>query len=380
MIKQSLMGLESWSLQMDPRTPRPVMERVDPRVSGGGQIVITSEHHLNPDDGLLSLARFAGVLLEQQGDFGIAGNGMGWYMGDENGVGTYFAFPVTVGPPGNFSAWAAALTPEGLTTGYVTPGLTGHPFTYERMSLKDVLADVMKRFGTEWRIHPTGVVDFGYRSTLFRIANPSALVLPNSDHSDLDRSTLPGRLQVDRDIKDYVRGLRFLSSDGATLLETANGDVADVDVPYRNFAGGVVKRDKAVRASGDVTGFETALADAEFEKTRYPRQEFSLSTDHYTISGDFECGDMLRIYDRQRGIQDLENPMVSGGVVIYPETVRCVGLSWPVTDDYGVYLRRFIKNGSTWEVQWVDLTEYVMFESGPTTIDVGARARPITRP
>lgn len=373
------MGVESWSLEVDPQTPADVMKMLDPRVSYGGQVVITPVHHLDPDDSLLPLARFAGVLLEQRGDFGIGGAGMGWYMGDQAGIGTYF-LSVSVGGSGNFSAWAAALTPTGLTTGIVTPGLTGHPYTYERMSLKDVLADVMKRFGTEWRVRPTGAVDFGYRATIFRIANPSVLILPNASHSDLDRSTLPGNLQIDRDLKDYVRGLRFLSSDGTTLLTTANGGILDADVPYRAFDGSVIKRDKAVRASGDVTGFETTLANAEFEKNRYPRQEFSLSTDQYTIAGELQCGDMLNIYDSARGIQNLDNPIVSGGSVIYPETIRCVGLSWPVLDSYGVYLRRFVKNGSVWEVEWTDLTEYIKFESGPTTIDVGARARPITRP
>lgn len=380
MIKQALMGLESWSLQLDPRTPQRVMDRLDPRVSGGGQVVITTEHHLHPGDELLSLARFAGILLEQRGDFGVGGAGMAWYLGDQNGIGTYFQ-SVSVGGAGNFSDWAAALTPPGLTTGVVTPGLSGHPYTYSYMTLKEVLADVMRRFGTEWRVRPTGAVDFGYRSTIFRITDPNVLIIPNSSHSDLDRSTLPGNLQIDRDIKDYVRGVRLLSSDGTTqITPSATGGIADIDVPYRAFDGSVIKRDKAIRASGDVTGFEATLANAEFEKNRYPRQEFSLSTDHYTIAGDLECGDMVRVYDGKRGIQDLANRMVSGGSVVYPETLRCVGLSWPVVDGYGVYLRRFVKNGSVWEVQWTDLTEYVNFESGPTTIDLGSRTRPINRP
>ena len=374
-VTERLMGIGGFSLKLREDTSRDIMRRLDVRVSGFSNIVITPSRITAPlSDGILTAARYTGVLRAQRGDFGIMGCSASFYLGDENGIGTFFTTPVSVGSPGNFTSWASALIPgSGLTVGTVSTGFSGHVFSYDDMSLKEVLADVNSRFRTEWRVNPDFTIDMGRRADLFRIT--PRVVISRNVGRELGVFGVTGELGIDRSVEDLVRQVLYYSGSGPTLT-IANGGVADADFPYRSPDGGGLRRNKQVTAGTVASGSETDFADAEFEKVRYVHQEFTVTSDDYSISGVIEVGDNVWLDDPARGIQDTTQ-VVPGRPDLKPEVIRCVGLTWAVRRGMGVYLRRWVKVSGVWTLEWTDLSDYIEFEDSRTEVEVGAKPRPI---
>lgn len=383
-VTEKLMGLGQFSLNLREDTSRDIMRRLDVTVTGtstdiqtGGfaAIVITPTRHVGAlSDSILTTARYTGILRKQEGDFGIGGCGTAMYLGDENGVGTFFTTAVSVGSPGNFTSWVSALIPgSGLTAGTVSTGLTGHVFSYDDMSLKDVLADVMSRFNTEWRVNPDFTVDLGRRADLFEMT--PRVVISRNVGRELGVFGVTGELGIDRDVEDLVRQVHYYSGSGPTLTSETGG-VADADFPYRAPDGGGLRRNKKVTAGTIAAGSESDFAEAEFEKVRYPHEEFTVTSDDYSITGVIKVGDNVWLDDPARGIQDTTQ-VVPGRPDLKPQVIRCVGLTWAVRRGMGVYLRRWVKTANVWSLEWTDLSDYIEFEDSRTAVEVGAKPRPI---
>ena len=98
-----------------------------------------------------------------------------------------------------------------------------------------------------------------------------------------------------------------------------------------------------------------------------------LTTDEYDINGVLEVGAPMYLYDPDLGLEDqLAGPQVEWeGQTIQPLTVRCVSQRWPVRDGMGVYLR--ISQAPA-EFRYIDLTDYIVPETGATEIQTAANA------
>lgn len=81
-----------------------------------------------------------------------------------------------------------------------------------------------------------------------------------------------------------------------------------------------------------------------------------------------KVGEYILAYDREAGLYDLGKETRYRGDVVYPQKLRLVGHSWPIEKGMGVYYRD--KNG-----QILDLSEWVVWERGDSTLEVGAYAR-----
>jgi hypothetical protein len=73
-------------------------------------------------------------------------------------------------------------------------------------------------------------------------------------------------------------------------------------------------------------------------------------------------------------LKDESNQVYFQGQLVMPVVMQLQAVTWPIQEGMGVYFRYY--SGST--PVWVDLTEYVEFESGSTTLDVGALPRTLT--
>ena len=385
MITERLMGVGSWKLRLSEETPRDIMDRLLPRVSGFGLLVVTPSPvdggpTAIPDASMLALARYVGVYRNQPSDFGMQGVGLNVFMGDEDGKGLYTA-SLSVASAYTFAQWAAALRPAFLTAG-VTSSIAGaYNNTYAYTTYKQPLLDVCDRFGAEWRVTNEFKFDIGRPTDLFpNYTTPKAVIVRKKGDGgrELGLRGIPGELEVHRDVEDWVRRVVMLSGAGPTAT-SADGSVADASVPFRAPDGSALQWTKVFRATSTVpAGSESAMASAEYLKNASVRQEFTLSTEHYDIGADVRVGDSLYVYDPERGIFDTSKTITYRGQMLNPEVIRCVGYSYPIAEGFGVYFRRYRWDGSNWVVEWIDLTRYVVWEDGETTVEVGAKPRPIS--
>lgn len=373
------MGVGQWSLDIADSTPGVVREKIDVRASGFGHIVILPGHirHQDVTDAdMLRLARYVGVYRSQSAS-SISGAGLNSWLGDEDGKGLVLAGAYTAT---TWLTWVNLLRPSFLGAG-VSPASGGASFTrvYNRTTLRPTLDEVCSFFGGEWRVTNEFKLDVGTRAQLYR-TSPIAMIVRRRGDSGRDPNVtgIEGELDLSRDVEDWVRSVLYYYNNNASVY-TASGGVAAVNVPYRYPDGSAAEIRRVVQDSTTSASEATALGNAEYTKYRYARQELRLSSDLYDIGDDIQVGDPVWVFDDEMGIANTANQVTYRGQTVYPEVIRCVGYTWPVRNGMGVYFRRHVWNGAAWVVEWTDLTEYIEWETGATTIEVSSGPRPLTK-
>lgn len=371
------MGVGAWSLRLSPNTPGDVLSKVSLKRHGFGHVVVTSarlDSSALSDADMLEHARFTGVYRKQPSEFEMAGVGVNAWLGDEDGKGIILGAS-TSAAGGTFANWVPLLRPTYLGTGTVSTIAGSFPNTYVQVTMRKALDEVCAFFGAEWRVGTDFKLHVGLPADLFR-DTPIAVVTRRGGGRDLSAVGVMGEVEVVRDLEDWVRSVLYYYNSGAGVV-TADGSVAAADVAYRGPTGLAADIRSVISSSVATVGEATPLAAAEFGKVRYPRQEIRLSSIEYDIGESVNVGDNLWVFDPERDMYDLANPVTFRGQTIFPEVIRCVGQTWPIRKGMGVYFRRFVDNNtSTWDVDWVDLTEFVEWESGDTTVEIGEKPRP----
>lgn len=377
------MALGEWQIGLIPNTPRIILDQLDVRQPGVGfsNIVITPTR-LDPlvlaSADLLAVAAYVGVYRGQPDDLTLEGCGVNWYLGDEDGKGPAYNTGVSTAG-GTFAQWAAALKPAWMTAGVVSTISGTFSKVYPATNLLTPLQDVCNAFGAEWRVNTSLKFDIGLPADLFNMASPRAVMVRDKEDSgrDLGLEGILGALTSERDLDDWTRRIDFITGSSASPVVTvADGGVAALDVPYRAGNGSALPVDRIIEAFDTPSGSETSLAAAQYGRFNSAHQELTLSSSMYDVSKSFNVGDNIYVYDRARGIFDLTNPVIYRGVTIYPEIIRCVGLTWPVREGMGVYSRQWVKGVSSWTEKWIDLSNYIAWETGDTTVEVGNLPRP----
>lgn len=367
------MGTGDWSLRLQPWTPGPVLSQISLKRFGLGHIVVTTtpiDIAVMADADILAKARFTGIYRKRPSLFEMGGPSVNAWLGESDTRGDILGSAVT---ESSFADWVAELRPAYFTAGTVSSIAGSFARTYQFVSRRAALDEVCAFFGAEWAVRGF-TLDVGTPADLFR-ATPTTVITRTLGGRDPNVLGVMGQVDLAADLDDWSRSVLYRYDDD-TLVVQPNGGVAAADVAYRNPAGGSAEVRTVISSSVDTLTEATGLAAAEFGKVRYPHQEITLSSIEYDLGESVRVGDALWVFDPDRDIQDPVNPVPYRGTTVYPEVIRCVGHSWPIRQGMGVYFRRFIDNTTdTWDVDWVDLTEYVQFESGDTSVDVGANPR-----
>ena len=100
------------------------------------------------------------------------------------------------------------------------------------------------------------------------------------------------------------------------------------------------------------------------------RREITVDYGTYEIGHIAPVGSYVWLY-APPVVMDAANPVQFRGRVCYPVKVRLMGCTWPISRGLGVYMR--ITFGGT---RWVDLTDYVAWESGDVGLEVDSLPRP----
>ena len=244
---------------------------------------------------------------------------------------------------------------------------------------------ISEQLGTEYRVNTTGTLDAGKKEVLFGghgTNEPPAIIVRDVSGEDPAISGLtPEQITAQFDAEDYVSGVELLTQAEGSSQQADHAEAFDNNTPYRDLFGADLERVQFVGENNipNIQRNERALAYLnEFKKVK---KTLSLSLEEYDLQGDFSVGDMIYVYDPEIRFEDTEAKRIEDGrsslfevayrgQIINPEKIRITGITWPVKDGYGVYLRK-VASTSPYRVEYIDLSDYVSWETGNTQLDIG---------
>ena len=378
------MGMGQWRVNLSPYAPRTLMERI--RVSNVGvglsSFVVTSSHvdpQSHTDDEMLSMARFTGVYRRQTEQYELSGPGVEFWLGDEDGKGEIID-QLNLDAP--FIGWFEEVNSQtnGITEGTFHEVQSGtlYDHNFDRHTPRKIYDEVCKIFGAEWRLNPDFSLDAGDSYDLYS-ETPTTIVVRRKDEAgrDIDLRGIAGDMQLTTDLEDWVYRVKvFIGAFDAWTVHIVDGGVSMDNNPYRSPDGIAAQVELAIEAFGAIDGREDDIGMDEYTKRTPYRREVRLSSSEYDIGSDLKVGEYTWLFDPERGVVNQDNPMYFRGGFVYPEKIRCMGMTWPIRRGMGVYLRVWNHSGpGDWDYEWIDLTPYVVWEDGDIEIEVGAVPR-----
>lgn len=366
----------------DDTTPAEVWRAVDPTVSAFGHILITPtevDAAAVGDAGLLSMAKYAGIYRGTRARNQLQGVGLVAWLGDEDDKGD-IAETAKTGGAKTFAGWVADVLPAAITAGTITAiaGTLNESMLY--MTPRAMLARVMDYFGGVYRVNPDGTLDAGPEASLFAVEPNHLLHWRGSGPDGGLHGLRPATIELARDLDDYTTKVLMLAEgEGATV---AVGSAVAGSVPYKDLHGNAVVRKRVVDAPDVSAGNANTLAAAQLGRFNRVRTGYQLSTTEWGVAvlnrngKRLEPGDYVWAYDPRPDARlvDPANQLVFQGETITPALHRLEAITWPILEGMGVYLRYY--DGAT--VAIVDLSPHVEWETGETTLEVGAAPRRLT--
>ena len=383
-VVKALMAVGSWSLNLAPTTPRTL---VDVLSSGYfGHIAIATGRH-DPrveGDSLLTSARYVGVLTGGTFNSTVSGNGP-QLSGD--GMETWLATPSKVGAiietPLSYTAATFATVINGLLPPSVHAGTihsigaatyTGAFVWTDPRTALTTFAGLMSTGAAptqtvEWRVNGNATLDAGHVSDLY-VTTPTTAIVARDSGVDMTVRALPGVTQLIEDVKDFTDRVVVLAGGSGASTAVGAANIADVGGtnPYLDLYGNTVKMTRMVSASSVSSFNATAAAQTALLPYTLPRDQVKLTSSEYDIDGVLSVGDYTYVYDPDSGIVDTTQEIVFRGQRINPALLRVIELDWPVTVGMTVAYRDKAGN-------WYDLTDYVIWDTGDTTVVVGGYNR-----
>lgn len=383
-ITQTSLALGSWSVKLKPGTPQDVIDqlvylghiaisvgRPDPRVSG---------------DSLLTSARYVGPLrkITYQGEgVNLSGAGMNYWLGDENKKGPVITDQLLY-TAADFTTVVTQLLAQGQsvragTIHSVTGGYTGY---HQYVTIREALTFVCSTMTSntldpvEFRVNGDGTCDAGTASQLYVYGTPKTAIIRKRVGADMTVRALPGKASVDEDVQDYATRVILLGQGSGLGIASAEVHLDPAVVPYKDLFGNKVVIARTVSQSS--TDAANSLQQAQIALNQYanPRDAVTLTTDQFDITGDLQVGDSVWVHDPDAGLIDTSptpNEFVFRGERLNPVRLRVSEMTWPVETGMSVAYRN--PDGL-----WLDLTDYVVFETGTTSVTVGGYDRSLTNP
>jgi hypothetical protein len=375
-VNEKLMELGSWSLTLVEETPREILDQL----GYFGHIAITPGR-LNPaeyGDNLLTMARYVGVLTGRDVDHlrkVIDGQGMAVWLGDADGKGDVLESAVQISAQTFPNAIRAILgAGTAVVEGTLHSGIAGaYTGRHQWQSRRKAIAYICTTMGAEWRVNGDGTLDAGPAGSLFQETPDTVIVRrrPNrhTDGDDLSLHGLRGDMGLAQDVDDWTSRVVLLAEGQGNAVVTGAAD--NPANPYLDLRGQPVNRTRIMSES--TTAPTNAQGRAEYQLSRFvtPRAAVRLTTDDYDVEGAFAVGDWAWVFAPDEGLLDPDVEITFRGERINPIALRMVGASWPVRPGSTVAYRH--QDGS-----WLDLTPYVDWEGGETTVVVGDLLRSLS--
>lgn len=379
MIFEKHMGIGTWDVQLRRDTPGSVLDRL----SFFGHIVITpawlSPQSFSDHTELLGFSLFTAPKFQHAGRrVRLGGYGPAVWLGMNSGGFSRLNTGATATSTQTFQThlrtWVLTESGDqlnGITEGSVFSGGAG--FKVTRNSHRDtplaILNYICEYSELEWRINPDFTLDARAASTFW--PDPAAVLTPWWGGRDLGQVGYLTSFDVAEDCDGYANGIAAEASDG----NITSGDYSFFETVY-GLDGNTIERMEDLGSAANAEDLAEASAYiAALESQGYlfqtRKQARVRLVDAHAPRTELEPGCTVAVYDPTQDLYDLATDSIHyRGHVVYPAHLRVKAMNWPVQQGMGVW---FID--STSDLSVLDLTPYVEWESGDTTLDVGATSR-----
>jgi hypothetical protein len=369
-VSEVLQAIGSFSINLKDTTPRSIIENT---LDYFGHIAIVPGR-VNPlalGDNMLSAARYTGVLRSKAiGDqITLEGGGMILWLGDEDEKGNVIE-NVTTFASASFPNTIRGLLPPAITEGtlYSIPGTyTG---THQWQTPRAAISYVCDTFNGAFRVNNNGTLDAGPAANLF-VTDPRCIIVRKNIGRDMVLQGIPGTFETTRDVADFTTRVVLLAQGDGADIATGSANINPVLNTYKDIHGNAVVRTRLVSESDTTSGNATTRAQLQLNRFTSTRNALSLSATEYDIKGEFAIGDSVWVYDPDAGLYNTANEVTYRGQRINPIALQVVETSWPIIRGMTVAFRDKAGN-------WTDLTDYVEFESGATSLTVGDFSKQLT--
>lgn len=369
MITELLGALGGWDITLSGETP----DEIRSRLGYFGHVVIVqgpvdvAAH----GDELLPRARYVGVLRRRQSARTVlSGAGLVYWLGDEDDKGHYLATKVTITSKTLEQAVPMVLPPT-VTLGTIHPDASGtYSGVHQFESPRSALRTICDAFGREFRVNPDFTVDVGTAAQLYNTENPDTIVKRHGAGVDLDLVALGGEYEDDGSVIDYSTDVLLLGQtqeDGTFVT----GSASAASVPYFDPQGNPVKIVRPISESGQTEGSVGSRSQLHLNRYNREARALKVTAEEYETAGNFVVGDNCWAYDPDTGIVDPANEVIFRGQVLHPDLIRAVGITWPLTEGHTVAFR-------TDTGEWLDLTPYVVWETGTNELTLGDLPKSLT--
>ena len=277
----------------------------------------------------------------------------------------------------------ASFTPD--TTPTIQTTVNNYTGNHNVESAYSAIKKVMSQLEAEYRINTNGTLDSGLPESIFvghGTNEPTAIIVRDSGGEDPAIIGLnPDALTTQFEAEDWVAGVEYLENVGSDGEHMDSYERFLTNVPYYDLFGNPLERVAYVTESEVTSNMAPKRAEAFLDEFTRIKKSLSLSLEYYDVKGDFEVGDNIYVYDPEIGFVDDNTKAIADGrsepyetiwqgQFINPEKIRIVGITYPIEDTFGVYLRKVVST-NPYSVRYYDLCDYVEFETGNTTLEVG---------
>ena len=236
----------------------------------------------------------------------------------------------------------------------------------------------------EFKMQNDGTIDVGPKTSIFTghgTQTPTGIIVRRLSGPDPEITGYSGiDLTTEFNAEDFVSRVELIASNYGAEINLGQAD--ERDVPYKDLHGNALERIQILSENDIPESMRDIRAEAYLNEFNKVQKTLNVGLENYDVSGDIETGDVIFVYDPDVGFEDtstdasLENrsrhEIVYQGQILHPIKIRVMGLSFPIVDTMGVFYRDGDGN-------YTDLTDYVIFESGTTQIEVGTTKKQINQ-
>lgn len=360
MISERAMTQGSFDVRLAPDAPRSLWTVIEEF----GHIVILPQwvdHRLFADATMLSMARYAGPVLERRlsrEGFAISGAGMVWWLGDEENKGDIIETKVTLADS-TLAAALTALLPVAITQGTVVEPAATYNGEHQWETPLEAIRTVVASMGCEYRVNPDGTLDAGPSANVYNINTPNVVVVREhlSGSDPLLRGVEVEELSTHLNARPYTTRGIVITEDSNNVKILVGGQDRSPAPTARDLHGNVIDRTQLIESSGSPVDVTLYLTTQMNEHAIAWNME--ISTNMFEIqNGDLRVGDAYWCYDPPAFV-DMANQLFFRGDLIFPKKLRLIAASWPLLPGMGIYYR-------SPEVTpvWTDLSEFIAWETG----------------
>lgn len=244
------------------------------------------------------------------------------------------------------------------------------------------IKDVCVALGAEFKMNNDGTIDVGPPSALFtghENNTPEGMIVRDLSGADPQIKGYSGiDLSTEFNAEDYVSRVELIASNYGVEINLGQADAKSV--PYKDLFGNTLERIQILSENDVPDSLRDVRAEAYLNEYNKIQKTLNVGLEDYDVSGDIGVGDVIFVWDPDVGFEDTDNDaslenrdkheITYQGQILHPIKIRVMGLSFPITDEMGVFYRDGDGN-------YTDLTDYVEFEVGVTQIEVGSTTRNI---